>query len=309
MIAKKQPAFHRWHCQSEPFRSGPLFRIGHGFDLHRLEPGLPFTLGGIKLDHDRGSVGHSDGDVIFHSVVDAILGALGMPDIGQLFSDKDPQWKGASSSVFMQGVNEILKDQRYFITNLDITLILERPKVAPYKDAICQNISELLNVSRQLVNVKAKTHEKVDSLGQNMSVACYCVVLLQRQSNDGAVTGEDKKSLEQNITIAPLTEDFLEKLYQRVVDRSKADPQSSWTSKLFSMGKGSIGKKVGEEATETIIAGMENNKEELIKESADLLYHLCVYWAYCQVHPKEVYDELGRREHQSGLSEKASRSS
>ncbi|EME32647.1 2-C-methyl-D-erythritol 2,4-cyclodiphosphate synthase, chloroplastic [Galdieria sulphuraria] len=295
---------HNLSLPSHRFCFSPIasVRIGHGFDLHRLEPGLPLIVGGITLDHDRGSVGHSDGDVIFHSVVDAILGGLGLPDIGQLFSDKEPRWKGVASKVFMEEARKLMKQKGYDIANLDITVILERPKLASHNNAICENICELLKLSRDKVNLKAKTHEQVDSLGQNLSIACHAFVLLQP---DSTLMKEEESVAVQNA----LSTDFIEKLYQRVVQRSQTDPSLSWTSRLFSQGRASIAKKLGEEAVETVIAGLENDPHQLVKESADLLYHLCVYWAFCKITPQAVYEELNRRESQSGIEEKASRSS
>eukprot|EP00894_Picocystis_sp_ML_P001180 jgi/Pico_ML_1/51697/g267.t1 len=140
------------------------FRVGHGFDLHRLEPGLPFIIGGVKLEHDRGCAAHSDGDVLLHCVVDSILGALGLPDIGQLFPDNDPQWKGASSDVFMREAVRRMKDMGYRVGNIDCTIILQRPKFSPVKEQVKRNLCELLECAPEVVNVKAKTHEKVDSL-------------------------------------------------------------------------------------------------------------------------------------------------
>lgn len=282
------------------------FRIGYGFDLHRLEPGLPLVVGGVKLDHDRGSVGHSDGDVVYHSVVDAILGGLGLPDIGQLFSDRDERWKGVASKVFMEEARKWMVERGYDIANLDITVVLEKPKLAAHKDAICQHICELLRVDRNQVNIKAKTHEKVDSLGQNLSIACHTVVLLQQKTDNGHPNSEKQQGETKNL-FEPHNTDAIDKLYARVVEKSQSDPRSSWTSRLFSLGKPTIAKKLGEEAVETVIAGLENDSHQLVKESADLLYHLCVYWAYCKITPQAVYEELQRRESMSGLEEKASR--
>lgn len=157
------------------------FRVGHGFDLHRLEPGYPLIIGGIDIPHDRGCEAHSDGDVLLHCVVDAILGALGLPDIGQIFPDSDPKWKGAPSSVFIKEAVRLMHEAGYEIGNLDATLILQRPKVSPHKEAIRQNLCELLGADPTVVNLKAKTHEKVDSLGENRSIAAHTVVLLMRK--------------------------------------------------------------------------------------------------------------------------------
>ncbi|CAM6083215.1 unnamed protein product [Calypogeia fissa] len=154
------------------------FRIGHGFDLHRLEPGLPLIIGGVNIPHDRGCEAHSDGDVLYHCVVDALLGALGLPDIGMIFPDNDPKWKGCTSDVFMREAVRRMHEAGYVVGNLDATLILQRPKLSPHKEAIRANLCELLQAHPSVVNLKAKTHEKVDSLGENRSVAAHTVVLL-----------------------------------------------------------------------------------------------------------------------------------
>ncbi|XP_042480103.1 2-C-methyl-D-erythritol 2,4-cyclodiphosphate synthase, chloroplastic-like [Macadamia integrifolia] len=156
-------------------------RVGHGFDLHRLEPGYPLIIGGINIPHDRGCEAHSDGDVLLHCVVDAILGALGLPDIGQIFPDNDPKWKGAASSVFVEEAVRLMNEAGYELGNLDATLILQRPKLSPHKEAMRANLSTLLGVDPSIVNLKAKTHEKVDSLGENRSIAAHTVVLLMRK--------------------------------------------------------------------------------------------------------------------------------
>ncbi|XP_050266544.1 2-C-methyl-D-erythritol 2,4-cyclodiphosphate synthase, chloroplastic [Quercus robur] len=165
---------------STPAKTLP-FRVGHGFDLHRLEPGYPLIIGGIDIPHDRGCEAHSDGDVLLHCVVDAILGALGLPDIGQIFPDNDPKWKGAPSSVFIKEAVRLMHEAGYELGNLDATLILQRPKVSPHKEAIKANLSALLGADPAVVNLKAKTHEKVDSLGENRSIAAHTVVLLMRK--------------------------------------------------------------------------------------------------------------------------------
>ncbi|WVZ11564.1 hypothetical protein V8G54_016094 [Vigna mungo] len=157
------------------------FRVGHGFDLHRLEPGYPLIIGGINIPHERGCEAHSDGDVLLHCVVDAILGALGLPDIGQIFPDSDPKWKGCDSSVFIKESVRLMHEAGYEIGNLDATLILQRPKLSPHKDTIKTNLSALLGVDSSVVNIKAKTHEKVDSLGENRSIAAHTVVLLMKK--------------------------------------------------------------------------------------------------------------------------------
>ncbi|CAN6713074.1 unnamed protein product [Malus baccata var. baccata] len=157
------------------------FRVGHGFDLHRLEPGYPLIIGGIDIPHDRGCEAHSDGDVLLHCVVDGILGALGLPDIGQIFPDSDPKWRGAASSVFIKEAVRLMHEAGYEIGNLDATLILQRPKLSPHKEVMKANLAKLLGADPSVVNLKAKTHEKVDSLGENRSIAAHTVVLLMRK--------------------------------------------------------------------------------------------------------------------------------
>ncbi|MFP4144130.1 MAG: 2-C-methyl-D-erythritol 2,4-cyclodiphosphate synthase [Phycisphaeraceae bacterium] len=156
------------------------FRIGHGFDLHRLEQGLPLIVGGEQIEHDRGCAAHSDGDVVYHAVTDAILGALGQEDIGQLFPDTDAEWKGADSRIFVEAAADRMRTAGYRVGNLDLTVILQKPKLGPHKAAIRENLADLLGTTPGQVNLKGKTHEKVDSLGENRSIACHVVVLLEK---------------------------------------------------------------------------------------------------------------------------------
>lgn len=153
-------------------------RIGHGFDLHRLEPGLRLIVGGVYIEHDHGCAAHSDGDVVYHAVVDAVLGALGQDDIGQLFPDNDPKWKGADSRIFMDEATRRMKAAGYAIGNLDVTVILQRPKLSPHKATIRQNLATLLGCELSQVNIKGKTHERVDAIGEGKAIGCHAVVLL-----------------------------------------------------------------------------------------------------------------------------------
>ncbi len=153
-------------------------RIGHGFDLHRLEPGHDLIVSGAKLAHDRGCDAHSDGDVVYHAVTDAILGALGQEDIGQLFPDDDAQWKGAASDVFVAEAVRRMTVAGYAIGNIDITIILQRPKLSPHKAVMKEKLVALLGCGADAVNLKGKTHEHVDALGENRAIACHVVVML-----------------------------------------------------------------------------------------------------------------------------------
>jgi len=171
--------------RSSPAGSGveepePLMRIGHGFDIHRLIEGTPLVIGGVTIPFKYGADAHSDGDAMYHSIVDSILGALTLPDIGQLFPDNDPNWKGADSSIFMEEAYKRMTARGYRISNLDVTLILQAPKVKDIKPEMKANIVRLLRTTDGRVNIKARTHEKVDSIGESRSYACHVVVLLER---------------------------------------------------------------------------------------------------------------------------------
>lgn len=162
-------------------------RIGHGYDLHRLEPvspsgaGRPFVLGGVRVEHDRGPVGHSDGDALYHAVTDALLGALGLPDIGELFPDDDPRHDGQDSAVFLEEAVRRVREAGYRVGNVDCTVILERPKVKPIKERVRANIASLLGVGVERVNVKGKTHERVDAVGEGRAIEVHVVALLVRE--------------------------------------------------------------------------------------------------------------------------------
>ncbi|TVQ61349.1 MAG: 2-C-methyl-D-erythritol 2,4-cyclodiphosphate synthase [Phycisphaerales bacterium] len=178
----------------------PPIRIGHGYDLHRLEPldappapsaagkpssdaqpVRPLILGGVRLEHDRGPIGHSDGDALYHAVTDALLGAIAEPDIGQLFPDTDPRHDGAESRVFVAEALRRVRAAGYAVGNLDATVILERPKLGAHKAAMRVNLAELLGVDISRVNVKGKTHERVDAVGEGRAVEVHAVVVLQRE--------------------------------------------------------------------------------------------------------------------------------
>ncbi len=159
-------------------------RVGHGYDLHRLEAqppagkGRPFVLGGVKIEHATGPVAHSDGDALLHAVTDAILGALGEPDIGQLFPDRDPANDGADSARFLQEAVRRMRAARYAIGNIDCTVICESPKIGPKREEIATNIARLLGCERGRVNVKGKTHERVDAVGEGRAIEVHVAALL-----------------------------------------------------------------------------------------------------------------------------------
>ena len=166
----------------------PALRIGHGYDLHRLEPigtreggsgaGRPFILGGARFDHPLGPVGHSDGDAVYHAVVDALFGALGLPDIGQSFPDNDPKWDGQDSAHFVEFARRRVAEEGYAVVNLDVTVVCERPKLSERKLEMIANIARLLGIDSARVNLKGKTHEKVDAVGEGRAVEVHVVALL-----------------------------------------------------------------------------------------------------------------------------------
>ena len=153
-------------------------RVGHGFDLHRLVEGKPLIVAGQTLAHDRGPDAHSDGDVVLHAVTDALLGALGQGDIGQLFPDDDPRWKDADSRVFLQEAVQRMDGANYQLGNLDLTVVLESPKLGQHRAGMRALLAELLHTQAARINVKAKTHEGVDALGRGEAIACHAVVML-----------------------------------------------------------------------------------------------------------------------------------
>ena len=159
-------------------------RIGHGYDLHRLEPRPPagngrvFILGGMELEHEKGPVGHSDGDTLLHAVTDAILGALGEPDIGRLFPDTAPENEGADSRRFLEEAVRRMKSRGMSVGNMDATIICEQPKISPHADTMSANLAEMLDCDPEQINIKGKTHERVDAVGEGRAIEVHVVTLL-----------------------------------------------------------------------------------------------------------------------------------
>ena len=155
-------------------------RIGHGYDLHRLQTGGRLVLGGVEVAQGISPVAHSDGDVVMHAVVDALLGAMAWGDIGEQFPNDDPQWRGAESRVFLSTVHDQIRAAGYRVQNLDVTILAERPKLKPFKRPMADLLARLLHVSPDRVNVKAGTNEGCDAVGRGEAVAAHAVVLLAR---------------------------------------------------------------------------------------------------------------------------------
>jgi 2-C-methyl-D-erythritol 2,4-cyclodiphosphate synthase len=155
-------------------------RVGLGHDRHRLSPGRPLILGGVRIEHELGLDGHSDADVLLHAVTDALLGALGLGDIGEWFPNTDPRWQGADSVIFVQAATREVRSRGWEIGNLDCTLHAERPKLSPLKPAIRSRLAELLEIAEDRINVKAKTGERVGPIGRQEAIDADAVVLLTR---------------------------------------------------------------------------------------------------------------------------------
>jgi 2-C-methyl-D-erythritol 2,4-cyclodiphosphate synthase len=155
-------------------------RVGLGHDIHRLAAGRKLVLGGVLIDFDKGPVSHSDGDVLLHAVVDAVLGAAGLGDIGIWFPDSDPQWAGADSAELLGVAVEAAGKQNWKIVNLDCTLFAEKPRLGPYRERMEDRLATLLGISADAINVKAKSGEQVGPIGREEAISAAAVVLLAR---------------------------------------------------------------------------------------------------------------------------------
>jgi 2-C-methyl-D-erythritol 2,4-cyclodiphosphate synthase len=153
-------------------------RVGSGYDVHAFGPGDHVTLGGVRIAYERGIRAHSDGDVLLHALCDALLGAMGLGDIGQHFPDSDPRWRGADSRVFLRHCAGLLKQHGWRVVNADMTVIAEAPRLGNHRAKMCANIAEDLGTRPERVNVKATTHEGLGALGRSEGIACQAVVLL-----------------------------------------------------------------------------------------------------------------------------------
>ena len=154
-------------------------RIGHGYDVHKLVPDRDLILGGVKIDYELGLLGHSDADVLLHAVSDALLGAAGLGDIGKHFPDTDPRYKGADSLELLRIVGEKVRAAGYRVSNVDVTMIAQRPKLRPHIEAMEANIASALGIGGDRINVKATTEEKLGFTGEGLGMACHAVCLLE----------------------------------------------------------------------------------------------------------------------------------
>lgn len=153
-------------------------RIGNGYDIHRLVSDRPLILGGVNIPHELGLLGHSDADVLTHAIMDAMLGALSLGDIGHYFPPSDPKWAGADSLVLLEQVHQLIQTQGWQIGNIDSVIVAERPKLKPHVKAMRDRIAQVLNLQSDQVGIKATTNEKLDATGREEGICAYAVVLL-----------------------------------------------------------------------------------------------------------------------------------
>lgn len=156
-------------------------RIGHGYDVHRLVPGRALILGGVRIDHPLGLLGHSDADVLLHAVMDALLGAAALRDIGYHFPDNDPAYKGADSRALLREVGKKIAQAGYRVGNIDVTMIAQKPKLKEHIPAMIANIAQDLSLEESQVNVKATTEEKMGFTGNEWGMSCHAVCLLEER--------------------------------------------------------------------------------------------------------------------------------
>ena len=157
-----------------------MMRVGQGIDVHPFDDSRPLILGGVRISDNGGLAGHSDADVVLHAVTDALLGAAGAGDIGQHFPSDDERWRGADSTRFVREARSILGDTELEISNIDITIIAEKPKIAPHREAIGASIAKLLNIPRGHVNVKATTTDHLGFVGRGEGICAMAIVLVSR---------------------------------------------------------------------------------------------------------------------------------
>lgn len=155
-------------------------RVGHGFDVHALAEGLRLVLCGVEIEHTKGCVAHSDGDVAIHAICDALLGALALGDIGKLFPDSDPRYKGIDSRLLLKHVVEVVRDKGYDISNIDCTIAMQRPKLRPHIDLMRERLSEVVGIDIERISVKATTTEHLGFEGREEGVSATAVTLLYR---------------------------------------------------------------------------------------------------------------------------------
>lgn len=155
-------------------------KVGYGYDVHQLQEGYDFWLGGIKVDHEKGAVGHSDADVLIHVICDALLGAANMRDIGYHFSDTDPKFKGIDSKILLKEVTKLISEKGYSISNIDSTVCLQKPKLKNYIEPMKECLANIMSIDKEDVSIKATTTEKLGFVGKEEGVSAHAVVLIYK---------------------------------------------------------------------------------------------------------------------------------
>ncbi|MBQ8459461.1 2-C-methyl-D-erythritol 2,4-cyclodiphosphate synthase [bacterium] len=156
-----------------------MYRTGIGYDIHKLIEGRDLIIGGVKITHEKGLLGHSDADVLIHALIDSILGALALDDIGTLFPDTDPRYKNIDSTILLKHVYNLVKEKDYSIVNIDSNIIAQDPKMMPYIPKMKEVLCKILEISPDRISIKAKTKEKLDAVGQKLAIEANAVVLLK----------------------------------------------------------------------------------------------------------------------------------
>lgn len=156
-----------------------MFRVGIGYDIHQLIEGRNLIIGGVKITHEKGLLGHSDADVLIHAIIDAMLGALALDDIGTLFPDTDPKYKDSDSTVLLKKVYNLINEKGYYIVNIDSNIIAQEPKMMPYIPKMKEILAKILEISPDNLSIKAKTKEKMDAVGQKLAIEANAVILLE----------------------------------------------------------------------------------------------------------------------------------
>ena len=159
-----------------------MFRVGLGYDIHKLVEGRPLIIGGIEIPYEKGLLGHSDADVLIHAIIDAMLGALALSDIGTHFPDTDPKYKGISSVELLKNVIRLIHEKGYVINNIDSNIILQEPKMKPHIPNMVKNLSKIMGIDASQLSIKAKTNEQMDAVGEKFAIEASAVVMLRKDN-------------------------------------------------------------------------------------------------------------------------------
>ena len=157
-----------------------MFRIGFGFDTHKLEDGFTFRLGGTTIPHPKGTTGHSDADVLIHAICDALLGAAGLKDIGSQFPDTSPEFRGIDSTILLGRTCDLIRERSFSVNNIDSTIVLQSPKIGSHIPSMITTLSQVMGISGEQISIKAKTSEKLGFIGREEGVSAYAVCMLQK---------------------------------------------------------------------------------------------------------------------------------